>query len=361
MRILHLTDRLTDRGGAYRHLLGVLDALREAGHEVFLAAGRDEGRVQPPCAVRVVPGLESRTRAPVPLDRLAAELRPDLVHVHTVVNPAVLEWVAIRPSVMTVQDHRYFCPGRGKWTLDGRPCVEPMGPGACASCFESDGYSREMYELTAERLAALRRLRLIVLSRYMKRELAASGVEGGRIAVIPPFVHGLDPGAEPDGPPCVLLVGRLTEAKGARDALRAWRRADVGLPLVAAGTGPLRDELEAAGVQVLGWLDAGRLSAAYRRARAVLLSPRWQEPFGIAGLEALSMGVPVVAWESGGVREWHPGPLVAGGDVEGLARALGDAVGRDTCAPAGFSRRELTPRLVAVYEETAAATALAAR
>lgn len=361
MRVLHVTDRLSDRGGAHRHLLGVVEALRDAGHDVLLAAGTEEERVGRSCPVRIVPGLDARTRAPVALDGVIEEWRPDLVHLHTVVNPDVLEWAAARPAVVTVQDHRYYCPARGKWTLGGQPCTEPMAAGTCAPCFEDEAYFREMYDVTAERLAALGRLRLVVLSRYMKRELIAAGVGADRVAVIPPFVQGLDPDARPDGPPCVLFVGRLTEAKGARDAVRAWRLSGVDLPLVVAGTGPLRAELEASGVEVLGWLDRERLSATYRRARAVLLPSRWQEPFGIAGLEALTMGVPVVAWESGGVGEWHRAPLVAWGDVDGLADALREAIGRRAHAPSGFDRGGLMSRLAAVYEEVAAAAALAAR
>ena len=357
MRILHVTDRLSDRGGAHRHLLGVLKALRERGHELLLAAGADDERVEPPCPVRIVPGLEARTRMPANIDRVAAALAPDLVHVHTVVNPAVLEWAARWPSVVTVQDHRYFCPARGKWTLDGRRCVEPMARGTCRPCLEDDGYFEEVYAITAERLAALRRLPLIVLSAYMKRELVASGHDPARIAVVPPFVDGLDFDAEPDGPACVLLVGRLSAAQGTRDAVAAWRRSRIALPLVAAGTGPLRAEVENAGVNVLGWLDAGRLSAAYRRARALLMSPRWQEPFGLAGLEALAMGVPVAAWDSGAVAEWHPGPLADWGDVEGLAAALREAIGRRAQAPSGFEREPLMDRLVAIYERVAAAVA----
>jgi glycosyltransferase involved in cell wall biosynthesis len=361
LRVLHLTDRLSDRGGAHRHLLGVVEALRGAGHTVFLAAGVDEVRVRAPCPVRIVPGLAARTRTPVELDGLAAELAPDLVHVHTVVNPDVLEWAALRPALVTVQDHRYFCPARGKWTREGRACVAPMAPATCAACFEDGDYFEEMYALTAGRLAALRRLRLVVLSAYMKRELVVAGVAAEGIAVVPPCVHGLDRRADPDGSPCVLFVGRLTEAKGAREAVQAWRLSGVGLPLVVPGTGPLRAEMEASGAEVLGWVGPERLSATYRRARAVLLPSRWQEPFGIAGLEALTMGVPVVAWESGGVGEWHPGPLLAWGDVDGLAAALRTAVGQRACAPAGFDRKDLTRRLVEVYEEVAASAALPAR
>ena len=76
---------------------------------------------------------------------------------------------------------------------------------------------------------------------------------------------------------------------------------------------------------------------------------RWQEPFGIAGLEALSLGVPVVAWESGGVREWHPGPLAAWGDVAGLASALANAIGKRATLPDGFEEEMLMQRLEDVY------------
>jgi glycosyltransferase involved in cell wall biosynthesis len=92
------------------------------------------------------------------------------------------------------------------------------------------------------------------------------------------------------------------------------------------------------------------MASVYRRARALLFPSRWQEPFGIAGLEALTMGTPVAAWESGGVREWHPGEgLVPWGDVDALAGALRAAVGRGASAPPGFGREPLMQRLEDVY------------
>jgi len=365
MRILHLADRLTDRGGAYTWMLGVLEALA-GDHEVRLAVGEDDGAVTPPCPVAVRRGLEAREALPVELDDLVLDFAPDVVHLHNLVNPTVLEWAASRSNaLLTVQDHRFFCPTRGKWTLAGEVCRRPMTREVCASCFEDQAYFRGVHALTERRLLAARRLPLTVLSRYMREELVAVGAPPRRVHVVPPFVHRLDPEAVPSGPPCVLFVGRLVEAKGVRDAVAAWRRSGVGLPLVLAGTGPLRAELAAQAargegpeLEVPGWVDRDRLSGLYRRARALLLPSRWQEPFGITGLEALSFGVPVVAWESGGVSEWHPGPdLVRWGDVEGLARSLADAVHRRVTLPPRFERDEAIGRLLALYGRVAAANA----
>jgi glycosyltransferase involved in cell wall biosynthesis len=353
MRILHVSDRLTDRGGAHWHLRSVIERLRGLGHEVALAAGTRDDGVVPPCALHVVPGLEARARQAADLARVLDAVRPDVVHLHTVVNPAVLDWAGGLPALVTVQDHRYFCPAHGKWTAAGHVCREPMKAETCAACFSDDRYFRDVYALTEERLGAIRGLPIVVLSRYMKSELIAVGVEASRIAVVPPFVHGLDAHAPPDGPPWVLFAGRLAAGKGVREAVEAWRGSGLDLPLVFAGTGPLRASLEDQGLSVLGWVPHARMSSVYRRARALLMPSRWQEPFGIVGLEAASLGTPVVAWQSGGVAEWHPGGplLVPWGDVAGLSEALREAVaGPRAEAPAGFDPDALMRRLMDVYE-----------
>jgi len=356
MRLLHVADRLSERGGAYVYLSGVLARLAPE-HTLLLAVGETSPSLQSPCSVVSVPGLDARTDAStaVPgLDALAARFAPDAIHVHNVVNPAVLEWAARQGALVTVQDHRLFCPGRGKLTLRGEVCRQPLDAALCASCFDPpDGrYFHEVLTLTQARLGALRGCRAIsVLSDYMRRELVQAGVAADRITVLPPFVHDLTPA--PDAvvePPCVLFVGRLVEAKGVLDAVAAWRQSGVALPLVFAGTGPLRQRLENAGLRVLGWTSRARLAGLYRAAHAVLMPCRWQEPFGIVGLESLAFGTPVVAWDSGGVREWHPGPgLVAWGDVAGLAAELREAVTRRAAPAASFDAERSMRLLLELY------------
>jgi glycosyltransferase involved in cell wall biosynthesis len=75
------------------------------------------------------------------------------------------------------------------------------------------------------------------------------------------------------------------------------------MPLQVCGKGPLADQLE--GTEQLGWLDRTAWRRALRRARALILTPLWQEPFGIAGLESLAEGTPVVGWCTGGMADWQ--------------------------------------------------------
>ena len=355
MRILHVADRLSTRGGADWHLLGLLYELGRDG-DTHLAVGRNEVPATDSWHVTIVPGVEAGSAAAVDtLEGLAHRLSPDVIHLHNCMDPAVLRWGAARGAILTVQDHRVFCPGRGKLTLDGRVCGEPMAPSTCASCFEDHDYFERVLDVTTRRLDALGGMRaVIVLSRYMRDELVAVGIDATRITVIPPFVHGLDATATADGPPCVLFVGRLVAAKGVFDVVDAHRQSGVALPLVFAGTGSERARLEAAGCDVLGWVPHDRLASVYKRARVLLMPSRWQEPFGIVGLEALTMGVPVVAWDSGGVREWLA-DVTPWGDIGALARALRSAleIGSRGRLPDGFDRATVMSRLLDLYADVA--------
>jgi glycosyltransferase involved in cell wall biosynthesis len=350
VRILHLTDRLSGRGGADWHLLGVINQQIES-HHVELAVSNADGTATACCPVSMVDGLGARVRTPVDLEPIVARVRPDVVHVHNVVNPSALDWAADREAVMTVQDHRCFCPGRGKLTADERVCRDPLSAEVCAACFADDTYFHEMLALSEERLSAVRRMRgVTVLSRYMRDELLAVGVAAHRVRVIPPFVAGFLHEETSRQPACVLFAGRVVAAKGIFDAIEAWHRSGVDLPLVVAGTGAERRAVEELGAEVLGWVSHAELGRLYQRARAVVLPSRWQEPFGIVGLEALTFGVPVVAYDSGGVRDWHPGPgLVPWGDVDRLASALAAAVGRSATPPRGFEPGPLMAELDAFY------------
>lgn len=330
MRRLFVHGRLTDRGGADRWLWGVLRRLpgprrllvgsidRQAPAEVVAAAGEvvrvkelDRGGLSGPPG----PGLRAALQAAI------ADFAPEVIISNDLVDPTVMGLLAeAAPWWAMVQDHRAFCPGMGKWHVEERACAKAMGP-ACAACLPDPDYGPRMRALTeARRDALLRATGVTVLSRAMREELVAVGLDPARVVVVPPFVDGL-PALSPAPATHHLFAGRLTLHKGVRVALAAARL--TRLPLRVVGAGPLADEVRAAGIAV-EWVDREGLAQALCGAASLWLPSLWAEPFGIIGLEALSAGVPVIGSAVGGVGDWlddRVGCLVPPGDVGALVAA----------------------------------------
>src|SRR4029079_728780 len=81
----------------------------------------------------------------------------------------------------------------------------------------------------------VRRARVVVCaSTALADDARALGARDVR--VIPPRVRTPDSAREPDEPPHILFVGRLSEEKGVRELAEAAE----GLPLVVVGEGALR-------------------------------------------------------------------------------------------------------------------------
>jgi hypothetical protein len=93
VRILYLSDRLSLRGGADRHLLQVISWAAGAGHRVAVAAGRIESGVSLPAAVACERLCDLASPSSVwtggqRLERLLGDA--DLVHCQNLMNPAAL-------------------------------------------------------------------------------------------------------------------------------------------------------------------------------------------------------------------------------------------------------------------------------
>ncbi len=143
-------------------------------------------------------------------------------------------------------------------------------------------------------------------------------------------LHALFPGVAPDGP-LLFHVSNFRPVKRTGDLLEVLDRvrAEVPARLVLVGDGPERAALEARAA-ALGLADAVRFlgrredfAEDLRHADAFLL-PSESESFGVAALEALASGVPVVAYRVGGLPEVvapEAGRLVEPFDVDALARA----------------------------------------
>jgi glycosyltransferase involved in cell wall biosynthesis len=76
------------------------------------------------------------------------------------------------------------------------------------------------------------------------------------------------------------------------------------------------------------WAGREEIGAAFEQASVFVFPSIWPETLGIVGLEALATGVPVVASDVGGVREWlvdgETGYLVPPKDAGALAGRVGE-------------------------------------
>lgn len=179
-----------------------------------------------------------------------------------------------------------------------------------------------------------------VPSQALADEVVALGVPAERIAVIPSGVdHEVfwprdraacrrELGIDPDRP-LVVYVGRVTEPKGAADLIEAIGTVrEGGLDTMLALVGPLGlPHAPQASAELLlpGEMEPEQV-ALWLGAADVVVVPSHYEGFGLAALEAMACGRPVVATQVGGLAQVVPpdaGAQVPPRDPAALAGAIG--------------------------------------
>jgi len=304
MRILILTDRWSDRGGADLHLQDVANGLHARGHSITFAFGSGSPPPEipfPTIKLRTLARMISHNRG---LDRLSALLKQhDLAMVQNVMNPLALGRITKHhphTTMVTIQDHRLFCPGPGRTLPDGSACTSPMEDRTCTVCLPEATYRTKTLALTQARIDALRNSATMVLSHNMALGVEQAGFNTP--SIIPPWVSASHSHLANHARDGFVLGGRLVHHKAPMIAWRAWDEAGRPQPLFVAGEGPLKDQLE--GSVPLGWLPRTQWQQRIAQSTALLFPTRWQEPFGIVGLEALAVGTPVVVIRRGGIEDW---------------------------------------------------------
>jgi D-inositol-3-phosphate glycosyltransferase len=344
-----------DAGGQNVHVGSLALALAARGHSITVYTRLADRRAL--SAVPLGPGVTVRRllagpAAPLPKDAL-------LPHMPEFGARLGREWRRCPPDVV----HAHFWMS-GLAALDGAADL----PVPVAQTFHALGSVKARHQgprdtsppsrIETERQIGKRCAQVIATCGDEVRELAALGIAGQRISVVP---CGVDTSEfQPSGPlagrgtrPRLLALGRLVERKGVETAIAAL----AGLPgadLVVAG-GPsrselgsdreyqrLRDAARAHGVDdrvmFVGGVARHQVPALVRSADVVVCVP-WYEPFGIAALEAMACGVPVVASAVGGFTDsivnGTTGLLVPPRDPAALADAA-DALLADPAMRAAF-------------------------
>jgi glycosyltransferase involved in cell wall biosynthesis len=161
----------------------------------------------------------------------------------------------------------------------------------------------------------------------------------------------------------VVFLGRMAPCKGAHNAIAAARRAGVRLKLA----GEIQPVFQTywdqqvhphlgGAIEYVGEADLEKKNQLLSRARALLFPIEWEEPFGLAMIEAMACGTPVLAFAGGSVTE-----VVRDGVSGWICRDVADMADR-IAAPAipsascrdwvatNFSIDRMVDRYLALYD-----------
>lgn len=342
--IVHKYTRST--GGADIHCLGLAKTLRERGHDVaFLSTSSSENLddggvfIRPSVTNDSREALSAARRADAAVRalwnpsaaaaarRLLADFEPDVVHAHKLypqlsVAPIVVASRRRLPIVQTLHDFELFSAS----------AVDPSGS------WRDHDETRFRYRLLNEATFGVRRLihvprvhRFIAVSGFVADIYRKTGVEAD---VIANFVESDSNTTSPAGFPDregILYFGRLRPEKGVLDVLELARK----LPHIQVrivGSGVLADRVAEAAELLPNLVATGSVPHPdifdlVRSARIVVVPSLCAEAASNVALEAMARGTPVVAYATGGLREYV---VAAGGgqvidpDVENLARTCAE-------------------------------------
>lgn len=137
----------------------------------------------------------------------------------------------------------------------------------------------------------------------------------------------------PQGRDAFIWLGRMIPEKGCPDAIAAIDKAGVALEIGGEPKNATEKQFFQKYIKpqihdnifYKGFIEAQDRNQFYA-AKALIFTPKWEEPFGLIMTEAMACGTPVIAYDRGAVREviedGVTGFIVPQDDVEALAQAI---------------------------------------
>jgi glycosyltransferase involved in cell wall biosynthesis len=344
MRVALVHDWLTGMRGGERVLEALVALYPDATLHTLVHV---PGSVSPAIEARPIqtsfiqklPGAPQRFRQYLPLFPLAVA-RLDLRGYDLVV--ATSHCVALGARAAGACQVAYcFTPMRYAWDLQAE-YLRRVAPGARLAVRVLLAQLRRW-----DRAAGRRVAHLACISRHVADRIRRAYGRDARVIYPPVRTDFFRPGTGPGD--VFLCASALTPYKRLDVAVDAFTC--LGWPLVVIGAGPEAAALaRRAGptVRFLGWQDDEALRAAYARCRAFVFPG--EEEFGIAPLEAMASGRPVIAYGRGALTETGVDGVTGLFFHEQTPEALIDALRRFEVS--GFSPEKIRAHALRFSEET---------
>lgn len=232
-----------------------------------------------------------------------------VMHVHSYVkaiSPAIGPVLArgTLKNVFTMHDYFLACPNGGFYDYQkGEICTrKAMGVSCLTTQCDVRKASHKAWRVVRQAISqtagALPRglKHVIYISEFQKNIMAPYLPEGCGMHHVPnPVEVTPDTTIDPRHSEIFLFIGRLNPEKGA--VLFAQAAQLAGVQAVFVGDGQDRDKVLAANpsAQILGWKSPSEVQDLIKAARSVVFTSLWPEPLGLVPLEAIHLGVPVIA------------------------------------------------------------------
>lgn len=226
------------------------------------------------------------------IKRLISELGIDVVMIH---HPAPLFWLACMPLMKKKGGARFLVYAHNNY----------------GELIKNSSWKRFLYNRLLKKSAGV-----IAISEFVKKTLTDnSGVSEDKVHVVYNGVHAEDynmvNSVKVDNQIRLLFIGRLIEKKGVQVLLEALNliKGEKGIRLSVVGDGPykpvLEDYVKANGLEDLVTFHGEKRDVIpFMQDADVFVHPAiWEEGFGITLIEAMSAGLPCVAFDRGALSE----------------------------------------------------------
>ena len=218
------------------------------------------------------------------------------------------------PVVQTLHNYRTICPG-ALLMRDGKICEKCITGSPYQSVLYGCYRNSKVGTFAVARMVDYHRKRntwnakvnrFIALTEFAKSKFVKAGFDPDKISVKPNFIPDpLEKGVSlTNRNKQALFVGRISQEKGLRTMLRAWKGLTEKLNI--AGEGPLMKNLSAChseGVTFLGNQNKSQITRLMLDSHFLVMPSEWYEGFPMVLIEAFAHGLPVLASRLGGMVE----------------------------------------------------------
>lgn len=305
-RVLYVSEKAGFFGGVERYIYDSANALKRSGWLVNMMYAEDA------LDVNIFLKIFNKSFKMDEIEKIIAEEDFDLVVIFKVSDAGLVSKLRLSFNTsVCVSDHDYYCARRHKYFPIGRiNCVLPSNRFYCCictmACIKMSKFSTLLNEIRKCRS-------FMVLSEYMRNNLVMNAFPEKSIYKIYPVCEIpkiQDRKKAFADPPVIMFAGQLIRGKGVDLMLKALAMLKKNYHALIVGDGKDMDFLKklafklgiADKVEFTGWQND--ISEFWNKADIAVFPSRWQEPFGLTGIEAFAHKLPVVAFDVGGVSEW---------------------------------------------------------